>query len=118
MRSDSPDLSTLRMVRWRRGLAEHRTNGETEYVGAPPQVEALEELADTINYLMLMQQKWSGVKLESRAAEVDAMVIDIKAMYDTIARWAEVDGVDMGSLWPDEASDQGAGQTEHEDAED
>ncbi len=100
MRSDSPDLSTLRNVRWRRGLAEHRKNGETEYVGSPPEVEALEELADTINYLTLMQGKWGNAKLKKRATETDQMVFDIKRHYDLIASWAEQDGVDMSSLHP------------------
>ena len=103
MRSDSPDLSTLRNVRWRRGLKEHRKNGETEYVGAPPEVEALEELADTINYLTLMQNKWGTTKLNKRAADTDQMVIDIQKSYNLVAQWAEADGGDMSSLWPTDA---------------
>ena len=54
------------MTRWQRGLKEHRPNGETSYQGNPPEVEALEELTDLVNYLMLMEERWSGNKFEQR----------------------------------------------------
>ncbi len=86
------------MTRWNRGLAEHRPNGESEYVGAPPEVEALEELADLVNYLMLMSQHWTTERLSERNGAIVEMTIEIKSIYTEISNWALVDGVDMSSL--------------------
>lgn len=103
MRSDSPPLGTLRSTRWRRGLAEHRQNGETEYVGAPPESEALEELADLLNYLMLMREGWSADQHVTRAVAADRIVREITEIYKLMAYWAAADGVDMSGLWSAES---------------
>ncbi len=98
-RSDSPPFSELRMTRWHRGLREHRKNGETEYQGNPPEVEALEELTDLINYLQLMSKGWTNKQLKQREGRVMEIVISVHTMYKDVAGWALTDSVDMSSLW-------------------
>lgn len=101
-RSDAPNFSELRMTRWHRGLKEHRKNGETDYQGNPPEVEALEELTDLNNYLQLMSKGWTNAVLKQREGHVMQIVVDTRRAYDVIAQWALTDGIDMGSLWGDE----------------
>ncbi len=97
-----PTLDQLCRTRWARGKAEHRKNGETEYVGAPPEQEALEELADLKNYLDLMSEKWSDGVAEAR---IGSTFIRVRFLYGTILRWAIEDGVDLSGL--DSSDDEG-----------